>query len=78
MAHFIHQCRTRFVDFSMISSGLHHIKSPLLNLGQPSYRLGTLTGRWQGSYIVCHIRTLLERLVYAFSRCHFWMIIGAG
>jgi len=53
--HFIHECRTHFIDFSVISPRVQHLRSPLI-LGQPSsYRLGTLTGRWQGSYIVCHI-----------------------
>jgi hypothetical protein len=79
MAHFIHQCKTSFVDFSMICSRLQHIKStPFLNVDQPSYRLGTLTGRWQGSYIVRHICTLPEKCVYTIFRCHFWTIIEAG
>ncbi|KAF9458703.1 hypothetical protein BDZ94DRAFT_75155 [Collybia nuda] len=50
MLHFIHHCRTRFAEFPATDIG---VQSPSLTLGQPTpYRLGTLTGRWQGSYIM--------------------------
>lgn len=56
MLHFIHQCRTRFADLPATDIGIQHKhfdSSPNSVLGQPiAYRLGTLTGRWQGSYIV--------------------------
>lgn len=51
MEHFIHQCQTRFVDYSM--GRIQKLKSPPSSIvGQPSYQLGTLTGRWEGSYIM--------------------------
>jgi hypothetical protein len=55
MEHFIHQCQTHFADYTI--GGIQYSTSiPSSILGQPSsYKLGTLTGRWQGSYIVCHI-----------------------
>lgn len=63
MLHFIHQCRTRFADFPAIDIG---VQSPSLTLGQPTpYRVGTLTGRWQGSYIVCEIIFFYEEFLTA-------------
>lgn len=56
MEHFIHQCQTRFVDYSM--GRIQKLKSPPSSIvGQPSYQLGTLTGRWEGSYIVRRLST---------------------
>jgi hypothetical protein len=59
MLHFIHQCRTRFADFPAIDIG---VQSTSLTLGQPTpYRLGTLTDRWQGSYIVCELSSSAQK-----------------
>ena len=54
--HFIHQCGTHFVEFPMANPEIRPLgSSPAPIIGHPaSYRLGTLTGRWQGSYIVRH------------------------
>ena len=73
MEHFIHKCQTRFVDYAMGGSGARHLMtSPSSIICQPSsYELGTLTGCWQGSYIVCGLSAFLGRNIYIFSRCHF-------
>lgn len=54
--HFIHRCRTKFADFPATDVGVMErgttaslsstMESPAL------YKVGTLTGSWQGSYIV--------------------------
>ena len=73
MEHFIHKCQTRFVDYSMTGLGARHpiSSASLVNSQQSSYKLGTLTGRWQGSYIVCDISTFPRRSIYILFRCHF-------
>lgn len=54
--HFYHQCRTRFADFPGIDVGIQSstiATMPDTVLCQPSlYKLGTLSGQWQGSFMV--------------------------
>jgi hypothetical protein len=63
--HFADNCRTRFADFPGLDVGLlrsHVDKSstPLLTLAEPTpYKLGTLSGSWRGSYIVCECFLLI-------------------
>ncbi|KAF8970671.1 hypothetical protein BDZ97DRAFT_1902010 [Flammula alnicola] len=51
--HFYHHCRTRFADFPGIDVGIQssaRTTSPDIIICQPSlYKLGTLSGQWQGS-----------------------------
>jgi len=62
--HFIHECQTRFPlnDCRMwltISRKHETLYQPTL------YRPGTLTGRWQGSYIVFQFQNLPENMLIA-------------
>lgn len=53
--HFYTHCRTRFADFPGIDIGIQSTlgESPDTILCQPSfYKLGTLSGQWQGSELV--------------------------
>jgi hypothetical protein len=52
--HFSKNCRTHLSNFPTIDVGtLTSNPSEGLVLGQTSFKLGTLNGPWQGSYIVC-------------------------
>ncbi|KAF8999855.1 hypothetical protein BDQ17DRAFT_1246090 [Cyathus striatus] len=52
MVHFINHCRTRFSDFPAVDVGIQSQSLDMV-LGQPTpYKLGSLSGAWQGSYIV--------------------------
>jgi hypothetical protein len=55
--HFYDHCRTRFADFPGIDIGIQSSSiatSPDVTLCQPSsYKLGTVSGQWQGSSTVC-------------------------
>ncbi|KDR78266.1 hypothetical protein GALMADRAFT_65132 [Galerina marginata CBS 339.88] len=59
--HFYHHCRTHFADFPGIDVGIQSsaiAASPDTILCQPSsYKLGTLTGQWQGSDLTPCIQT---------------------
>ena len=55
--HFYDHCRTRFADFPGIDVGIQSSSmaaSPDATFCQPSlYKLGTVSGQWQGSTTVC-------------------------
>lgn len=64
MEHFIHRCLTHFVDYSVSGINIRYSRPPSSIIGKSSYKLGTLTGRWQGSYIVGYHSTL-PRYMYS-------------
>ncbi|KAG6879779.1 hypothetical protein C0992_011824 [Termitomyces sp. T32_za158] len=61
ITYFYEHCQTHFADFPKIDIGVMpgHIQAPSTLsaspalIESPAYRLGTLTGKWQGSSIVC-------------------------
>ncbi|RDB17638.1 hypothetical protein Hypma_001087 [Hypsizygus marmoreus] len=57
MEHFISRCQTQFASFPAIDFGEQHSSDilPLALDEASSYNVGTLTGRWQGSYITPYL-----------------------
>lgn len=73
--HFYDHCRTRFADFPGIDIGIQMATSPDVTLCQPSsYKLGTVSGQWQGSSTVCPFALFIDEItvILILGRLDLW------